>query len=292
MRFSVVTPSFRQIDQLELCISSVADQSECGAIPLHIEHIICDAGSPGIEDFRERMLARFSAAKNYRLEFVVAQDSGMYDAINKGLKRSTGDFCAYLNCDEQYLDGALDFVDRWFARNPAAEVAFGNIVVTTEEGSYICDRAAVLPEKWHTMTSGNLSVFSAGTFFRRESIIEQNLFFDPAWRAIGDSVWILALLEAKLNMRLIGRPVASFSYSSESLSMQAQASAERELLRESAPVLARWLASVAIAFSRCRRLAAGGYRIAPHSYRIYTRNNPARRTEFHVPNPTHRWPTA
>ena len=296
MRFSIITPSFRQLHQLELCIASVADQVVAEradrATSLSLEHIICDAGSPGIEDFRDRMLNRFPVTDNYRLEFVVGPDSGMYDAINKGLKGSTGDLCAYLNCDEQYFDGALDFVDRWFAQNTAAEVAFGNIVVATEEGSYVCDRTAVLPEKWHTMTSGNLSIFSAGTFFRRSSVVDRGLFFDPSWKAVGDSVWVLSLLDARLKMGLMHRPVACFIYSSESLSMQSRAKEERKRLHDSAPLVARVLSPVTTFLSRWRRLAAGGYTLAPHSYRIYTRDSLDQRREFDVTSPTHRWPGA
>jgi hypothetical protein len=296
MRFSIITPSFQQLHQLELCIVSVADQvgTDCAerASSPSVDHIICDAGSPGIEDFRKRMLARFPATDNYRLEFLVGPDSGMYDAINKGLKRSTGDLCAYLNCDEQYLQGALTYVDRWFAGNPSVEVGFGNIVVIGKAGNYICDRTAVLPEKWHTLTSGNLSVFSAGTFFRRHSVVDRGLFFDPAWKAVGDSAWILALLDARLKMGLMRRPLASFVYSSESLSMQSRAKEERKRLHDSAPSVARVLSPVTTFLSRWRRLAAGGYTVAPHSYRIYTCDNPDQRREFDVTSPTHRWPGA
>ena len=101
MRFSVVTPSFNQLDWLELCIASVADQRETGSV----EHIVCDGGSAGIEGFKERMLVRFPETKNYRLEFVVGPDAGMYDATNKGLRRANGEICSYLNCDEQLLPG-------------------------------------------------------------------------------------------------------------------------------------------------------------------------------------------
>ena len=296
MRFSIVTPSFEQLDLLELCISSVADQVTAKSgremCSLNVEHIVCDAESPGIESFRQRMSARFPSTKNYRLEFMVGPDRGMYDAINKGLKRATGDLCAYLNCDEQYLDRALNFVDEWFQRNQSVDVGFGNIVVTGAAGNYICDRTAVLPEKWHTMTSGNLSVFSAGTFFRRHSVVDRGLFFDPAWKAVGDSAWILALLDARLKMGLMRRPLASFVYSSESLSMQSRAKEERKRLHDSAPSVARVLSPVTTFLSRWRRLAAGGYTVAPHSYGIYTRHNPDQRSEFNVPSPTHRWPGA
>ena len=51
MRFTIVTPSYGQLDWLELCIASVADQHGVDAI----EHIVCDAGSEGIEEFARRM---------------------------------------------------------------------------------------------------------------------------------------------------------------------------------------------------------------------------------------------
>ena len=75
MRFSIVTPSFNQLDWLELCVASVRDQvaqagDECrvpcdeakkegAAVPLMVEHIVCDGGSEGIEEFARRMGADF-----------------------------------------------------------------------------------------------------------------------------------------------------------------------------------------------------------------------------------------
>ena len=43
MLFSIITPSYRQLDWLNLCAASVADQG------VEIEHRVQDAGSPGIE---------------------------------------------------------------------------------------------------------------------------------------------------------------------------------------------------------------------------------------------------
>ena len=40
----------------------------------------------------------------------IEKDGGMYDAVNRGYRRAQGDILAYLNCDEQYLPGALKTV--------------------------------------------------------------------------------------------------------------------------------------------------------------------------------------
>ena len=296
MRFSIVTPSLNQLDWLELCIASVADQvvaSLDGEAPgVGIEHIVCDAGSQGIEEFRQRMQRRHPETADYRLEFLVGPDNGMYDAINKGLAHASGEICAYLNCDEQYLAGALSFVSQWFSARPSVDIGFGNIVVTDSSGRYICERTAVLPGRWHTMTSGNLSVFSAGTFFRRSSVVDKQILFDPQWKIVGDAVWILKLLDARIRMGCITRPLASFAYSQDNLSHQKRAQEERLRLRNTAPLLSRMFSPLPVAYSRFRRLLAGGYLLAPHDYKIYTRNNTITRTRFDVVHPSHRWPTS
>src|SRR5574339_171123 len=105
--FSVITPSLRAARWLPLCIASVADQG----IP--VEHIVQDAGS---DDGTWEWLGGERRVTAFR-----EPDAGMYDGINRGLRRATGSLVAYLNADEQYLPGALAAVARAFAEDPAVD---------------------------------------------------------------------------------------------------------------------------------------------------------------------------
>ena len=81
---------------MKLCIASVADQG------VELEHIVQDAESDdGTLDW---------LPQDRRVKAFVEKDQGMYDAVNRGLRRASGDILAYLNCDEQYLPGALAMV--------------------------------------------------------------------------------------------------------------------------------------------------------------------------------------
>src|SRR5882757_299741 len=101
--FSVITPSFRNSNWLKLCVASVADQA------VEVEHIVQDAGSDdGTLDWLSR---------EPRVKAIVEPDSGMYDAVNRGLRRAQGDILSYLNCDEQYLPGALSAVEQFFSEH-------------------------------------------------------------------------------------------------------------------------------------------------------------------------------
>lgn len=320
MKFSIVTPSFNQLDWLRVCIASVRDQVVSIPSPLEselpllsIEHIVQDAGTSGIEEFAREQGAAFyrdgenvfgcfvdtsdtGACQNnsqkvkYSLSIYAEKDSGMYDAINKGLARAQGDLCAYLNCDEQYLEGVLPWVADWFTKNPNIDMAFGNIIVTDESGNYICDRTAVIPNSWHILTGGSLSIFSAGTFFRRQ-VVSKGVLFDPSWRIIGDSIWMLSVMSAKLKKKLMQKKIASFVYSTQNLSHIPQAFEESRRLRAMASWPMRLLSPLVVACVRFQRLLLGGYSIKPHGYALFTRDNPICRCKFQVLKPTHRWPS-
>jgi glycosyltransferase involved in cell wall biosynthesis len=96
MTFFIITPSLRNSDWLKLCIASVADQQ------VDAEHIVQDACSDdGTLDWLPH---------DKRVKAFIEKDSGMYDAVNRGLRKAIGEILAYLNCDEQYLPGALQRV--------------------------------------------------------------------------------------------------------------------------------------------------------------------------------------
>src|SRR4030081_3893628 len=105
MRISIVTPSYRNSESLKLFVASVADQEG-----VEVEHIVQDAGSDdGTLDW---------LVSDTRVRAHVEKDQGMYDAINRGLRKATGEILAYLNCDEQYLPGALKGVAGFFDAHP------------------------------------------------------------------------------------------------------------------------------------------------------------------------------
>ena len=322
MRFTIVTPSYGQLDWLELCIASVRDQvatkAETGDFSLSeakvnewegvkagkweggsraetekifIEHLVCDGGSEGIDDFKGRMLARFPETSHYRLEFLVGPDAGMYDAINKGLRKATGDICAYLNCDEQYLPRTLRWVADYLSVSPETEVLFGAAIVTRADGSYVCDRRVMVPTRWHTMVSGNLSIFTSSTFFRRKSVVERGLLFDPQWRVCGDAVWALRLLEAGLRMKATNKPLSAFAETGANMSAVGNPRAAEEGLRLelSAPAAARAFKPGVLLAYRFRRWLSGAYALKPHSYAVYTAEEADRRQRFAVDRPIFRW---
>jgi glycosyltransferase involved in cell wall biosynthesis len=275
MLISIITPSFRSSKWLKLCIASVADQN----VPL--EHIVQDSCS---DDGTGEWLP-----KDNRVKAFIEKDSGMYDAVNRGLKRAQGDLCAYLNCDEQYFPGALASVLDFFERNPAVDVVFADAVIVDPRGQYLCHRKAIIPGKYHSQISGNLAVLTCATFFRRRILDEQQLYFNPRHKSAGDAEWAIRLLKAKVRMAVMRQFTSAFTETGSNLDTLPAAMREKDEMALAAPAWARKLRTAIISHYRFRKFLAGGYRQSAFSYSIFTQTNPHVRSLFHVPNPTTRW---
>ena len=64
------------------------------------EHIIVDGGST------DNTLEILKKYKDH-ITYMSQKDNGQTDAINKGIKMSSGDIIAYLNSDDMYTKGIL-----------------------------------------------------------------------------------------------------------------------------------------------------------------------------------------
>jgi glycosyltransferase involved in cell wall biosynthesis len=270
---SIITPSFRASNWLKLCIASVADQK------MDHEHIVQDSCS---DDGTQEWLPR-----DPRVEAFVEKDRGMYDAVNRGFQRSTGEVVSYLNADEQYLPGTLERVARYFERHPNVDMLFGDVVMVDENGDYLSHRKMQTPLLYHTWTC-HLSTLSCGMFFRRRLIAGEKQVFDPALRDAGDADWMMRLLRKGTTMAALGEFTSVFGCTGSNMSAGANARRENQELRETAPVWAQKARPLIILHHRLRRWVGGMYSQDPFSYDIFTRQSPEARKRIEVRHPRFR----
>ena len=274
VKFSIVTPSFRNSNWLKLCIASVADQQG-----VELEHIVQDSCS---DDGTQDWLPQDSRVKAF-----IEKDGGMYDAVNRGYRRASGDILAYLNCDEQYLPSALKTVAAFFEANPKIEVALAHSIVTDGGGKYICHRHSMIPHPQHIWF--RFPVLTSSVFIRRKVISERGIFFDTRWRDLGDFHWVRALMENKVPMKVCDSFTSVFADTGENMNLKPNAIREKAGADGMIPAWVRALKPAWIGHHRLRRLAAGHFSLKPMSYEIYTLQSPDRRVKFEVSKPTAVW---
>ncbi len=90
MKVSIITPLFNRSTTIDRCIQSVLHQTH-----LDIEHIIMDAKSTdGSVDQVEKYLP------NPKIIFDSQKDHGIYDGMNRGLQRASGEWVLFLGGDD------------------------------------------------------------------------------------------------------------------------------------------------------------------------------------------------
>jgi glycosyltransferase involved in cell wall biosynthesis len=272
--FSIITPSFRNSAWLKLCIASVADQKG-----VELEHIVQDSCSDdGTQDWLPH---------DPRVKAFIEKDSGMYDAVNRGYRRATGDILAYLNCDEQYLPGALAAVRDFFEKNPHVEVALAGSIITDGDGNYICHRQLMVPNTRHIWF--RFPFLTSSVFIRHKVISERRLFFDTRWRDLGDFYWALSLLQNRVPTAVCETFTSTFADTGENMNMKPNALREKAETEKMIPAWLRPFKPLWVLSHRLRRLRAGHFNLAATSYEIYTKQSPERRVKFEVAKPTAVW---
>ena len=92
-KISIVTASSNSIKTLIYTINSIKSQSY-----KNIEHIIVDNKS---EDGTDKIIKKYKKDnKNHTIKLICEKDDGIYDAINKGISHSTGEYICILNSDD------------------------------------------------------------------------------------------------------------------------------------------------------------------------------------------------
>jgi len=113
---SIVTPSLNQGDYIRECLESVQAAAAVAGVP--VEHLVIDGGST---DQTLEILGKQSSAR-----WVSGKDDGQTDAINKGLRQTSGEIVSYLCADDLLEPEALRLVLGAFAEDPDADVVYGD----------------------------------------------------------------------------------------------------------------------------------------------------------------------
>ncbi len=258
---------------------------------LAIEHIIQDGGTPGIEEFAREIGAEFYRdgqllfgprpstfdSRRYRLAIYSEPDAGMYDAINKGIARISGDLWAWINSDEQYLPGTLAYVEDWFSRHPESDILCGDALLLDEQENPLSYRRMVTPEWLHTRLA-HLSNASCASFYR-SSMIERGGAFNTEWRSIGDAEWMARLLKMGMRAKNCRRLLASYAFTGMNTSATPAAFAEGRRWASMPGAPSPWLRVPVVLWHRVRKFTAGAYWKRTITYALYEKGSKGRVTK-------------
>lgn len=116
-KISIITVVLNNEKYIKRCIKSVINQNYSKN---KIEYIVIDGGST---DKTTSIIKKFQNKIAY---WHSKKDMGLYDAMNVGIKKSTGDIIGILNSDDFYNKNALKIVSSYFVKNKI-DFLFGSV---------------------------------------------------------------------------------------------------------------------------------------------------------------------
>lgn len=115
MKVSIITIVFNNHAFIAECIRSVQSQTY-----YKVEHIVIDGGST---DGTQEQIAPFIDQLAY---YISEKDNGLYDALNKGIKKATGDIIGIMHSDDLFYepDTVQKIVDTYHTSD--ADIVYAN----------------------------------------------------------------------------------------------------------------------------------------------------------------------
>lgn len=180
MKISIVTPTYNRCDMLEDVIRNITAQKD-----RDFEHLIIDGGST---DGTLRMLEKYK-----HLNIVSELDDGIYDAMNKGIKRAVGDIILILNSDDLLCEDALKNIRKFFLQNPAVDTVCGGAYIFSDDSDNKIIYNDVFFKKLdeNSICHGNL-IFNARVY--RKRVFDKTGLMDPSYKIASDRDFTLRLL--------------------------------------------------------------------------------------------------
>jgi glycosyltransferase involved in cell wall biosynthesis len=187
-KISLVTPVFNSARYLEATFRSVLSQG----YP-NLEYIVVDGGST---DGSAEIIRRYEGQLH---SWISEPDHGMYDAINKGFARSSGELMGWISATDMLHAGSLFVVGSVFRTFPQVEWITGRPTGFSDDGM----AAEILKlrrwSRWAFLAGANRYIQQESTFWRRSLWDRAGSRVDDSRRNASDfELWVRFFRFAKL----------------------------------------------------------------------------------------------
>ncbi len=142
-KVTVITVVYNAESLVSRTLKSILGQSYS-----NIESLIIDGKS------KDKTLDIIGSFSDQRIKIISEKDSGIYDAMNKGIAHASGDYIIFINAGDEFYDS--DTLTSMLSKATYADVYYGNTAVVNEEGKILGDRRLSPPVSldWKSLRFG------------------------------------------------------------------------------------------------------------------------------------------
>ena len=192
MKLSIITINYNNAAGLRRTLDSVAAQRLDGAeqaeATLEVEHVIIDGASTdgSVEVIRDYATVHHTL---YTIRWVSEKDTGIYNAMNKGVRAAKGEYVLMLNSGDYFVDEHV--VERILPELDGTDIVQGNAIIEQNGELRIHRGYGHSDLSFIEVQHGD---FPHQATFARKSVFEQYGYFDESYRLIADTVFFFKAL--------------------------------------------------------------------------------------------------
>lgn len=177
MKISLITVCRNAENDIENTIKSVITQTKFE----NIEYIIIDGAST------DKTLEIIENYKSKIAYFISETDSGIYNAMNKGIKAATGDYIAFLNAGDFYINELVIEQFLPYLEKTQKDLVIGNLFAFNK---YNANMVKINEGFLDKFLFNYQSIPHPSTFFRR-NIFEKVGLYNEDYKIVSDFEWYL-----------------------------------------------------------------------------------------------------
>lgn len=202
IKLSIITVSFNSEKTIARTVESVLENASC--CDFEIEYIIIDGASRDRTiDIVKSVLVK--KTDNLSITIVSEPDKGIYDAMNKGISLSKGDFVGIINSDDFYLPSVFCNIGEIISSDKAADILHSSIINRYSDGrsDYIRE-----PKEISHIYEG--MIINHPSVFIRNSVYEK-IAFDLRYKYVADWCLLSSLYEKGYSFHKYDGPSCVFA---------------------------------------------------------------------------------
>ena len=187
---TIVTVVYNDVNHIEKTILSVINQTYS-----NIEYIVIDGGST---DGTVDIIRKYKENISY---WVSESDKGIYDAMNKGIRRAKGNWCCFLNSGDLFV--GLDTIKTIFEKHCyKCDVLYSDTIHVFKAGKFICKAEPI------DILNTRMPFCHQSCFVRTE-ILKDNEF-DCSYKIAADYNLFYHLYNQKVSFLYLDIPISIF----------------------------------------------------------------------------------
>ena len=186
MKLSIVTINYNNAEGLRRTLASVASQTYRG-----IEHIVVDGASADgcVNVIREYDALNSSSENPLVVSWSSEPDNGIYNAMNKGIKRASGDYIQILNSGD--ILASDDVVEKMLAAlevNGNPDFLYGNMVKKDYSSGTVVGKSGKVE---HSLRQYYSSTMNHDCCYISRRLYEKYGLYDESLKIVSDWKWFL-----------------------------------------------------------------------------------------------------